>query len=310
MISLRRIAETGIIWSGVPRLAALSRRGRTLVLAYHNIVPDGAPPSGDRSLHLAESAFGRQLDTLADLCDVVRLASLLAQPAADARPRVIITFDDAYHGALTLGRGALQKRDLPATVFVPPAMLGRASFWWDAYAGAEGLPMSLRAQAIGALSGDDQQVRAWAAQQGLAELEVSGWLRPGNESELRAWAATRELTVAPHTWRHANLTRLPPSEALEELERPLGWLRERFSSALEPWITYPYGLATVETAALARQAGYKGGLLVEGGWGSRPVVDPFLLPRLNVPSGISIEGFRLRLAGLFRSAVAIPQQVK
>jgi peptidoglycan/xylan/chitin deacetylase (PgdA/CDA1 family) len=257
---------------------------------------------------LPESVFERQLDILAELCDVVPLASLLVDPATDARRRVIITFDDAYRGALTLAAAALRARGLPATVFVPPATLGRVSFWWDAFAGQEGLPLPLRAQALGPLSGDDQQIRTWAAQQGLAAIEPPEWLRPGTESELRAWASGPGLTVAAHTWRHANLTRLPSSEMVEELNRPLVWLRERFASAVEPWLTYPYGLATKDTADLVCKAGYQGALLVAGGWLPRPVPNAFLLPRLNVPAGLSTNGFRLRLAGLFRQPVAEPQQ--
>jgi peptidoglycan/xylan/chitin deacetylase (PgdA/CDA1 family) len=308
MISLRRMAETGVVWSGVPRLAALARRGRTLVLAYHNVVPDALAPAGDRSLHLPESAFCRQLDMLIELCDVVPLASLLFDPPADARPRVVITFDDAYHGALTLAAGALRTRRLPATVFVPPAMLGQASFWWDAFAGPEGLPPTIRAEALGPLSGDDEQVRSWATQHGLAAQKLPDWLRPGTESELKAWVEAG-LGIGAHSWRHANLTRIPSSEIVEELNRPLEWLRERFGSLVWPWLTYPYGLATTEIADLARRAGYQGGLLVAGGWIPRPLTTPFLLPRVNVPAGLSPNGFRLRLAGLFRGAVADSQQL-
>jgi peptidoglycan/xylan/chitin deacetylase (PgdA/CDA1 family) len=308
MVSLRELAEAGAIWSGAPRLAARTRRGRTLILAYHNVVPDAWPVQGDRSLHMPESAFGRQLDRLIELADVVPLSYVLVDPPPSSRPRVIITFDDGYHGALTLAAAALRERGLPATMFVPPALLGRPSFWWDAFAGPEGVDPAFRTQALEALRGDDDAVRAWAAERGTAAQAIPAWLRPGTEAELTAWVKSG-FTVGSHSWRHANLARLVGAELVEELARPMVWLRERFAGAFEPWLTYPYGRATRDTAGGAREAGYRGALLVSGGWAPRPVEDPFVLPRLNVPSGVSMRGFELRLAGLSRRGVACLQQV-
>ncbi len=269
MKGIRGIAEASLIQSGLARLLAQTRRGRTLILAYHNVAPDALPAAGDRSLHVAETTFAAQLDLLAERCDVVPLSSVLADPPAGSRPRVAITFDDAYRGALTLGGAALRARGLPATMFVPPALLGRPSFWWDAYAGPDGLAPGFRTQALGPLRGDDDAVRAWATGQGLGAQLQSPWLQPGTETELQAWVDSG-LTVAAHTWRHANLTCLSEAEVVEELNRPQKWLRERFGNAAEPWLTYPYGLATPAVAALARTAGYSGALLVSGGWARRP----------------------------------------
>ena len=62
---LKRAAEFVLAHGGPAALAARRRRGSTLILAYHNVVPDGASPAGDRSLHLPFARFEAQMDRLA-----------------------------------------------------------------------------------------------------------------------------------------------------------------------------------------------------------------------------------------------------
>ena len=84
----------------------------------------------------------------------------------------------------------------------------------------------------------------------------------------------------------------------EELDRPLAWLRERFERVI-PWLSYPYGRWSDSVAAAARRAGYRAALRVDGGWYRGGVGDLYSVPRLNVPAGVSGNGFSLRLGGLF-----------
>ena len=96
---LKRLAEAAIVGSGVARLTRYAHRSRVLVLAYHNIVPNGETADGDWNLHLPQREFALHLDTIGRTHDVVPLASIF-DPPTRARPRVAITFDDAYAGAL------------------------------------------------------------------------------------------------------------------------------------------------------------------------------------------------------------------
>jgi hypothetical protein len=50
--------------------------------------------------------------------------------------------------------------------------------------------------------------------------------------------------------------------------------------------------------AAAREAGYAAGLMIDGGWVAPPPRDTFAIPRLNIPAGVSRDGFVLRTAGL------------
>jgi peptidoglycan/xylan/chitin deacetylase (PgdA/CDA1 family) len=297
---LKHLTEAMLLHGGP---AWIARRGRpgTLVLAYHNVVPDDSPPAGDRSLHLPRSAFAQQLDLLLESVDVVPLAELVGPPATEAaRPRVAITFDDAYHGAVTIGTEELARRGLPATIFVTPGMLGR-QFWWDACASPEGgLDPSLRDDALASMAGRDALVRAGAAERNVPIRQLPEAWRAVTEAELRA-ASERSprLTLGSHTWSHPNLAALAGDELRDELLRPLEWLRARFERA-GPWIAYPYGLASDAVARAAEAAGYDAGFLVTGGWMAELPENRLLLPRYNVPAGITLRGFALRVAGVVR----------
>ena len=96
--ALRGAVEFALVASGLPALGRQRRRGDTLVLAYHNVVPDGAEAFGDRSLHLPLSRLRQQLAALEATHEVVSLDEL-ETPARTERPRAAITFDDAYAGA-------------------------------------------------------------------------------------------------------------------------------------------------------------------------------------------------------------------
>ncbi len=297
------LAEASLSGSGLARIARAQRRRDVLVLAYHNIVPEGARAVGDASLHLPQRAFARQLDALRTTHRVVPLAEILSGTGESDRPRAAITFDDAYAGAVEAGVAELVRRGLPGTVFVAPAFVNGGTFWWDeiADAAAGEVEPAVREHALTALRGRVEEVRAWAAGEGIRLNSLPSHQRVASERALAEAAAQPGITLASHSWSHPNLTALTAAELDEELTRPLAWLRARFGSVV-PWLTYPYGLYSPEVEAAAARAGYEGALRVEGGWLSPAAggYRPHALPRMNVPAGLSQRGFELRAAGLLR----------
>ena len=296
--ALKHLAENLLVTSGVGRVMLRTGRDRTLVLAYHNILPDGESRGGNSNLHLPQPEFARQLDALAVAHDVVPIDDLLAGPRRKGRPRVVITFDDAYAGCLTAGVHELERRGMPACIFVAPALLG-AIPWWDTLAdpGTGSVPEHIQQNALIALRGEQEKIVSSQSQR-RAHAAVSVKLpRIGSESQLVSAASVAGITLGSHAWSHPNLCRLTKEEVELELRRPLEWLHARFKS-VAPWLTYPYGLfdRSVETAV--ERAGYQGAFRIDGGWmrgGDR--TRQYALPRFNVPFGLSINGFKLRLAG-------------
>jgi peptidoglycan/xylan/chitin deacetylase (PgdA/CDA1 family) len=298
---VKGLAELIAMRSGGRFVGRLRRRGQVLILAYHNIVPRGESPRGDRSLHLPQQAFGDQLDELLHEHDVVPLAELWAGLSPDGRSRAAITFDDAYAGTLVAGIEELARRGVPATVFVPPGFVGGRSFWWDDLAESLSgvLPSDLRSRLLSELAGDDERIRGWASKEGLALVTaLPPWARAGTETDLRSAIAYRHLSLGSHSWSHVNLTAVDASRERDELLRSKAWLESRFPQSVIPWFSYPYGLERPATRAAAGEAGYTASVRVTGGR-FRPGAAPLhALPRLNVPAGLSRAGFALRAAGL------------
>jgi peptidoglycan/xylan/chitin deacetylase (PgdA/CDA1 family) len=280
---------------------ALSRRHRpaTTILAYHNIVPAGQPLAGDASLHVDQRVFADQLDFLAERYDVVPLADLLR--GARERSRVAITFDDAYLGAMSAGLEELRARSLPATVFVPPGLLGADGFWWDLLAPPGGGPLSpdLRRHALETLEGRQDRILDWAAKQGLSRSALPPHARPADETTLVAKAGQEGISLGAHTWSHPNLAAVPSAAVGEELEGSKKWLQARAPRYIA-WLAYPYGLRTDAVVARAVES-FEGAVLIEGGLAQsrgRWLTSCHAIPRLNVPRGLTLDGLALRLAGL------------
>ena len=119
----KRWIEMGLVRGGLPRLALRRRSRDVAILAYHNIVPTGESVAGDRSLHVDQADFARQLDLILQYAEVIPLSDIDV-PSSGSRLRVVITFDDAYRGAMTAGLAELERRGLPSTVFVPTGLMG------------------------------------------------------------------------------------------------------------------------------------------------------------------------------------------
>ena len=284
----------------VTRFTARRVRGDSLILAYHGIVPSSAGETvgaGERALYVRQRDFAAQLDMLSAVADVVPLARL--DEAQPARPRVAITFDDAYHGAVTVAVEELVARNLPATIFVAPGRLNGHVFWWDALGDAtRELDPRVRDHALTELAGADERVRAWANETRIvARDNLPPYARASSIADLLQAAKRPGITIGSHTWSHPNLTRLSRDELAKELSDSLAWVRAQFGSSALPWLAYPYGLESPAVRDAAATAGYVAGVRIDGGWHRGALRAPFARPRLNVGSGMSVYGLRARVLG-------------
>ncbi len=297
----KRSLERATVLTGVESLARRMRKARVLVLALHNVAPDDLVGQGDRSLHLGLSRFRGYLDFLERHATVLPLGALLEHDLKipRRRPAVVLTFDDAYRGAIELGVPEITARGLPATICVAPGLLGDQTLWWDALAtdGLAGLPDSFRERALEEGRGIASEVLGLAKNAGMAPRVVPGVMRTCTEEELRAACARPRITVASHTWSHAALDRLSRAERRSELMRSREWLMERFRSSYVDVVSFPYGRFDAATVESTLAAEYRAGLTLEP-----EAMDPEqrpsngLLPRKNVPAGLSLDGLRIRIA--------------
>lgn len=293
---LKARAERMLASRTAGRLARARVRDKRLILAYHGIRPSSVAPVGDGALFVDEKSFTTQLDVLREVADVAPLNEI--DLPGDGRPRVAITFDDAYQGAVTIGVAALVKRGLPATIFVAPARLHGHVFWWDALAREALLDDMVREHAVNVLSGSDEAIRDWARDLSLPSCDtLPPYARSASMADLRAATRAPGITVASHSWSHANLAALDDASLRMETEWPLEWLRAQFGDRAIPWLAYPYGLESPAARRAAERAAYEGAVCILGGWHRPGEVSRYARPRLHVPAGLSAAGLRARLTG-------------
>jgi peptidoglycan/xylan/chitin deacetylase (PgdA/CDA1 family) len=296
---LRDPVEQALSSRAAGRAARHRIRDKRLILAYHGIVPHGEPPAGERALFVSQRDFAAQLDLLVSFAEVVQLAHI--DEKGDGRPRVAITFDDGYRGAVNEAVAELAQRGLPATIFVAPGRLDGHVFWWDSLShGTTELPDTVRYHALHALEGSDERIRQWACDTGMRTTDaVPNYATTASLAELCAAVARPGITVGSHTWSHANLATLAEDDLASEMERSNEWLKTRFGGKAIPWIAYPYGLDSAQARRVAAKS-YVGGLRIGGGWYHPRRVSSFERPRLNVSGKLSLAGFRARLLGAVR----------
>lgn len=296
----KRIVELG---SRLPGLGALRRRrlrNGVFILAYHNIIPEGESPAGERTLHMPQNRFRAHLAALEAHYEVVPLTeSTLERRSGQSRPRVVITFDDAYVGALTAGVGELARFGFPATFFVCPGRLGGQTFWWDHLAEEYGgvLPVSVRDRALFEFEGRSELVLAALSASPSKPNFLPTWMTSADEALLRSVVGISGISLAAHSWSHPNLSAVSEADIERELTESLLWIQNT-GPAGHPWLGWPYGLDSPLARQVARRVGFAAAFLVSGGWW-RPELDfdRFALPRYDVPGGLGAEGLALRLMG-------------
>jgi peptidoglycan/xylan/chitin deacetylase (PgdA/CDA1 family) len=295
-MGLKRMVAATAVRLGAERMGRRLNPSAVPVLTYHNVLPPGVERSGDRSLHVDFDAFRRQMDHLQVAYDVVPPHAALGDPSSD-KPRVAITFDDAYRGAVDTAFPELSARGLPATVFVAPGILGSRGMWWDALADPEsGLRADVRDHAIHREDGDHERVMRWASSNGMTPCLVPEAFGIATEEELRAALASSVISVGAHSWGHLNLAGLDAHRLREELEPTRDHLAERFREWV-PWLAYPYGLHSPRAVDAAATTGHDGAFIVGGGLMTQR--EPrHALPRVGIPAGVAEPVFRLMLAGL------------
>lgn len=293
----KRWVELGLARGGATRLLE-RRKHHVAILAYHNVVPTGEGAVGDLGLHVDQETFADQLDLIRRHADVVPLSKIHQSPP-ESRFRVVITFDDAYRGAMTAGLSELEKRGMPSTVFVPTGLLGEDGFWWDRLSvPGEGLAPEVRDHVLTALQGDGRRALAWARERGLAVQSLPAFACPLTEGELLSLDGDG-LTLGAHTVSHPNLCTLDPDEIRAQLVDGRRWLSERTPRYVDQ-LAYPYGLHDERVVRVASDV-FSGALRVDGGLaGPEASSAPYRVPRVNVPRGLSLEGLLLRLVGMRR----------
>lgn len=226
------------------------------ILMYHQI--DVPPPSGTplRGLVVSPGAFARQMGLLRMLGYIgLSMCDLEPYLKGEKQGKVVgITFDDGYQNNLHSALPVLQKSGFTATCYAVSSMMGGTNSW------DSGL---------------------------VAEKPLM------NESEWRIWLASG-MEVGSHTRTHADLTKLPIDEAIDQIANSKIELQDALGCDIRHFC-YPYGRFDTTHSQLAKQAGYVTATTTRRGR-VQPGDDLMAVRRVLVAQATTLMQFFLKIA--------------
>ena len=272
-------------------------RGQCVVLMYHRVMPDTARQQtfSHDAIIVDPQRFAMHLDTLARHFEVVTLsdyaASLDAGVVAE-RPRLLITFDDAWADNYHTAYPRLRERGLPATIFVPVDYIGSGKLFWQEELGhllraaceidsAQTLLSRYGWQDLPALA---EPARSTCIKQAVRDIKhldyaaletvlnqfraLTGRVDHGPDAylsleQMREMAA-HDIRFESHACSHRMLPRLSDGEIATELQRSFDWLREKLGTAPLA-IAYPNGDFDKRVLERTQAAGYRLGFSTRAG---------------------------------------------
>jgi peptidoglycan/xylan/chitin deacetylase (PgdA/CDA1 family) len=273
-------------------------------------------------MRVSTEHFAEQLAVLQARAHPASLVELSEQIQSGQvqRKTVVLTFDDGY-ADLRLAQVLLERHQLPATVFVSPAYLGR-EFWWDELArtllSPETLPDrfvldvggSSYTWAVEAPSQTSQKRTQFSPRRRLLQdlyrallplsfqerqepiEQLRAWAGPGvdaepqcralEEVELTQLAESGLMDVGLHSMTHPVLAELTRRAQRAEIEQGQAHLQALLGKPITTF-SYPNGSFSEETIALVKDAGFACACASQNGlaWHKRQL---FCLPRVWVPN--------------------------
>jgi peptidoglycan/xylan/chitin deacetylase (PgdA/CDA1 family) len=207
MPSAKRMAKAGISLAWLAAnwpLKAFNNNPRLVILYYHACRENSV------------ARFRQQMEVLRAYADVVP-ADFCG--ASKGRPKVAITFDDAFVSVIENALPVLADFNFPCTIFVPSGKLGGQPDWQ-----MEGLA-------------PDRQERVATA----ATLRA---LDPGR------------VKLGAHSRTHPHLAKIPEQQARDEIAGSRADLEELLGRPVDLF-AFPYGDYSERVSQICREAGYR-----------------------------------------------------
>jgi peptidoglycan/xylan/chitin deacetylase (PgdA/CDA1 family) len=281
---------------GITTLARHLQQG-ALILCYHNVVPSGTRPFGDPGLHLPMDRFSAQMSWLKDHYTVIPLSELVSrlERGRSVQGCAVLTFDDAYTGAVTVALPLLRKMGLPATMFVVAEAPGqRGAFWWDHPVVTAADSAAERRRRLFTLAGDRAKIIGASDQ--VLEAPATPETHLAADWTLLRGAAHAGLDLGAHTLTHRTLTQLGDGDLRRELEAARDIIADRSGVRPEAF-SYPYGIWDTRVRDAVTRAGYRSAVTLEFGLNTAGI-DLCALRRITVPAAISHAAFAAWTAGV------------
>lgn len=289
---MRTAAKTAIARLA-DRTGFIRRRlaGRLVILTFHRVRPDTEPADGRpmRNLEVPVSAFRSLLRWMLRRATPVALADWFpgaedAAPSATALPAhprrtpcFAVTFDDGWADNAEHAAPVLRELHIPATIFLSTAAVeNHIPFWWQ-------LP--------GLTDADIESMKTLPPEQLERRVrEASPAARAACAREFLDWAQIRALASGGlvrfglHGHRHALMTSLSHTAALDDICRCRALLLSRAPKAYTPFFAWPNGNFRTDLSPALASLGLRAAFSTRVGTIPSPPPAPLLwrLPRNNV----------------------------
>jgi peptidoglycan/xylan/chitin deacetylase (PgdA/CDA1 family) len=252
------------------------------------------------------AALERQLRWVKRRFSIVPLRSIVAAAAngGTLSRKVAITFDDGLRSNVDVAYPILHKLAIPATFFICPGLVDRASWLWTHEARSrlarldDGARRELAAEWL-APHEIDAFVEWMKTLELAARRRVEARLREATASfaptaaeheefDLAGWEALRRLdpaivTIGSHTLTHPILPGTPPADVEAEVRDSRRLLERGLQRPVE-FFAYPNGNHDTGAEVAVRKH-YRAAVTVAHGWVRRGA-DAHCLPRLSAPRGV------------------------
>lgn len=262
----------------------------TKILALHHVQPEPELPVGpDVTRSVTPDRLLACIEAHRDWTFVDHDQALTT---SDAKPRVLVTFDDGYRDVLTTALPILEAHDVPCLLFVVTGYLDGTTrpLETDVAWLASRLHPDERAgfyrrhsRQLRHESPIEQveRIQALARENGLPDPPVQ-------RERFLAWDDVIELsrhplvTIGSHTVTHHMLTAMQMKRAIREATASKSRLEERLGQAVECF-AFPYGRQSMMVRRAVARAGYRFAFTTRGRVIDRVNrVDPMAVPRFAV----------------------------
>jgi peptidoglycan/xylan/chitin deacetylase (PgdA/CDA1 family) len=282
---------------------------RAAVLMYHRVLPraDALRGGVQPGMYVTPETFARHLDWLAERFRILPLheiAACLESGRSLSRGACAITFDDGWRDNALNALPLLERRGLPATVFVVTERVGTPGAFWPDEVSRHLTPLRASerrrlADRLGAAGGGDPLEALIEHLKGLSEAQRGAALdalrgetpQPEDEGpELADWSelsrmASAGIDIEAHGATHAILRGLDQSAVERELRTAAESLRAH-GHGRHRLLAYPNGDHDDLVRRTARELGYRAAVTTEHGLASVGG-DPMRLPRVALHDDVS-----------------------
>lgn len=338
---IKSSARRGLAWIYHASHYSLKHlKGKALILAYHRVLSE-KELAGDYfiqpGMYVRNDVFEQQMRFLADHFQVVSLSELLDHWTGGTWDRgkryCVITFDDGWVDNYVYAYPILRKYNIPATIFLPTALVGTNQWFWSDkmgyllrhYYGSRERQWTMKSAKSSFLNG-----RSWArdliGQTGngnidsaiemckerseeeiykfIDEMSRAMDLKFPDERLFLSWREVEEMSqrgisFGSHSCTHQILPKLSTQKIRNEIERSLDTLKEKKINYV-PVFAYPNGDYNQEIIEHLKAAGYRAAVSTVFGFEDRSPKDRFRLKRVGIHNDISatIPLFTFHISGL------------